>query len=217
MRTFIIADNQDLTRKGIQSLIESASWSEEICYAESSSQLQKQLKESPNAIVLLDYALFDFPSVDYLEVMIQAYKNSFWILFFEDLTLQFLRKVLYNDLINARISVVRKRDREGEIRLTLEKAMSHVVHHSEAIEASLVEEEVPVSKQSKLTRMEKLVLKEIAAGKTTKQIAGEKNISFHTVNTHRKNIFRKIEVNNMQEAIRYAIRAGLLDTSDYYI
>ena len=41
--------------------------------------------------------------------------------------------------------------------------------------------------------------------------------SFHTVNTHRKNIFRKLGVNNVHEAIRYAMRSGLVDAAEYYI
>jgi len=51
----------------------------------------------------------------------------------------------------------------------------------------------------------------------TKEIAYEKNLSFHTVNTHRKNIFRKLGVNNVHEAIKYAFRAGLIDIMEYYI
>ncbi|MDR2628215.1 MAG: LuxR C-terminal-related transcriptional regulator, partial [Dysgonamonadaceae bacterium] len=68
-----------------------------------------------------------------------------------------------------------------------------------------------------LTGTEKVILKEIAAGKTTKEIAAERNLSIHTVITHRKNIFRKIDVNNVHEATKYAIRAGFLDMTDYYI
>ncbi len=41
--------------------------------------------------------------------------------------------------------------------------------------------------------------------------------SFHTVNTHRKNIFRKLGVNNVHEATKYALRAGLVDSAEYYI
>jgi len=50
-----------------------------------------------------------------------------------------------------------------------------------------------------LTQTEKNILKEIALGKTTKEIAAEKNLSFHTINSHRKNIFRKLGVNNVHE------------------
>jgi len=68
-----------------------------------------------------------------------------------------------------------------------------------------------------LTNTEKIILKEIALGKTTKEIAAERNLSFHTVNSHRKNIFRKLEVNNVHEATKYAMRAGIVDLAEYYI
>jgi len=54
-------------------------------------------------------------------------------------------------------------------------------------------------------------------GQTTKEIAEHRFSSFHTVNTHRKNIFRKIGVNNVHEATKYALRAGLVDSAEYYI
>ena len=59
-----------------------------------------------------------------------------------------------------------------------------------------------------LTQTEKNILKEIAA---------EKNLSFHTINSHRKNIFRKLGVNNVHEATKYAMRAGIVDLAEYYI
>ena len=68
-----------------------------------------------------------------------------------------------------------------------------------------------------LTNTEKEILKEIALGKTTKEIASERNLSFHTINTHRKNIFRKLEVNNVHEATKYAMRAGIVNLAEYYI
>ena len=68
-----------------------------------------------------------------------------------------------------------------------------------------------------MTKTEVEILKEIAVGLTTREIAEKRFSSFHTVNTHRKNIFRKLGVNNVHEAIRYAMRSGLVDAAEYYI
>lgn len=57
----------------------------------------------------------------------------------------------------------------------------------------------------------------MAMGKTTKEIASERFLSVYTVMTHRKNIFRKLQVNNAHEAVRYALRAGIVDAMEYYI
>jgi DNA-binding NarL/FixJ family response regulator len=68
-----------------------------------------------------------------------------------------------------------------------------------------------------LTYSEIEIVRMIANGYTTKEIAGQRNISFHTVNTHRKNIFRKLGVNNASELIIQAIKSGWIDNIEYYI
>jgi DNA-binding NarL/FixJ family response regulator len=72
-------------------------------------------------------------------------------------------------------------------------------------------------KHKLLTVTETEILKEITLGKTTKEIATIRNVSIHTVMTHRKNIFRKIEVNSVYEATKYAMRAGIVELAEYYI
>ena len=64
---------------------------------------------------------------------------------------------------------------------------------------------------------EKEILRAMALGKSEKEIAAERFLSVYTVATHRKRIFRKLEVNNAHEAIRYALRAGIVNTVEYCI
>ncbi len=61
-----------------------------------------------------------------------------------------------------------------------------------------------------LTNREVEVIKLIAEGYTTKQIAQKLFLSFHTIVTHRKNIFRKLQVRSSSELVLYAIRQGIL-------
>ena len=68
-----------------------------------------------------------------------------------------------------------------------------------------------------LTGSEIEIVRLIAGGLTTKEIASRKNISFHTVNTHRKNIFRKMDVSNASELIIQSIKAGWIDNIEYFI
>ena len=49
------------------------------------------------------------------------------------------------------------------------------------------------------------------------RIETERFSSIHTITTHRKNIFRKLGVNTAHEVIKYAFRAGLVDSSEFYI
>jgi DNA-binding NarL/FixJ family response regulator len=61
-----------------------------------------------------------------------------------------------------------------------------------------------------LTRREKEIIKLIANGLSSKKIAEELELSFYTVETHRKNILHKIELNNTAELIRFASESGLV-------
>ena len=68
-----------------------------------------------------------------------------------------------------------------------------------------------------LTNAEIEIVRLISEGFTTKEIASRKFISFHTVISHRKNIFRKLGVTSVSELIMVAIRYGLINTIEYHI
>jgi DNA-binding CsgD family transcriptional regulator len=74
-----------------------------------------------------------------------------------------------------------------------------------------------IENPGRLTASEIEIVKLIASGLTAKEIALKRHISFHTVNTHRKNIFRKLGVSNSSELIMLAIKSGWIDNIEYYI
>ena len=59
-----------------------------------------------------------------------------------------------------------------------------------------------------LTKMEKIILKEISLQKTTKQIADEHFISTKTVENHRANICRKLNLTGNNSLLKFALKAG---------
>ncbi len=61
-----------------------------------------------------------------------------------------------------------------------------------------------------LSRRERQVLKLIADGKTTKEIAKELGISTKTGETHRTNLMEKLDIHDVAGLVRYAIRQGLV-------
>jgi len=61
-----------------------------------------------------------------------------------------------------------------------------------------------------LTDREKEILEFITEGHTKKAISIELNISFHTVDTHIRNIYKKLEVNCRSDAVAKAIRERLI-------
>ena len=76
---------------------------------------------------------------------------------------------------------------------------------------------IPAEETGQLTDSEMEIVRLIAEGLTTKEIASRKYISFHTVITHRKNIFRKLGVSSVSELIMYAIKAGWINMIEYHI
>ena len=212
--TFILADNQDITREGLVSLLHRLDGNSHTVAAVSCVELREQLKNHPNAVVVLDYALFDFFSAQQFINMKEGAKNSSWLLFSSELGEGFLRRIL---LSAPAISVVMKHDGMKQIAEALQTVAAGGVYLCEIAASILSDDVVKPAAPDKLTPTEKIVLREIALGKMTKEIAWEKNLSFHTVNTHRKNIFRKLEINNVHEAVKYAIRTGLIEMSEYCI
>jgi DNA-binding NarL/FixJ family response regulator len=215
MRTCILADNQYITSEGLFVALKQAGY-EIIIRVSKLTELQEKLRDAPNAVVVIDYTLFDFTSMQQLLNVKQAAPKSSWLLFSNELGDYFLRCVTASD---PAISVVMKGDSKDEIKTALEKLYYDIPYICDAVEQMLKSPAGTAGhdEQAKLTAAEKQILHEIAKGKTTKEIAYEKFLSFHTVNSHRKNIFRKLGVNNLHEAIRYAIRAGIFDVAEYYI
>jgi DNA-binding NarL/FixJ family response regulator len=62
----------------------------------------------------------------------------------------------------------------------------------------------------KLSERELQVLREIAAGKRNKEIAGALSIAEDTVKMHVKNILEKLQVSDRTEAVTVALRRGIL-------
>lgn len=214
MQNIIVADNQDITRAGmIYVLSKMKGISCDI--AGSKAELIRLLSGCPEAIVILDYTLFDISSESDLLIIGQRFPLSHLILWSEELSADFIR-----NLVNAssRISVLMKDAKMIEIEQCLDyvlRGQRFLCQHATNI---LLEPKLTQEKESVgLTKTEVEILKEIALGQTTREIAEKRFSSFHTVNTHRKNIFRKLGVNNVHEAIRYAMRSGLVDAAEYYI
>jgi DNA-binding NarL/FixJ family response regulator len=61
-----------------------------------------------------------------------------------------------------------------------------------------------------LTPREREILQSIAEGKSNKDIANLLNLSLYTVETHRSNILKKLNLHSVPELILYAVRKGVI-------
>jgi len=212
MRSYIIADNQFITSEGIISFLKNSFETDACLYASTVNELRGMLNMFPDAVVILDFTLFNFTSMEQMLILKTAFPESSWLLFSDELGESFLRQVITTD---PTISVVMKHDSEDQITEALQNVTNNIAYLCESAEYNL--HSIIKTEPDILTPSEKTILHEIAMGKTTKEIAYAMNLSFHTVNSHRKNIFRKLEINNVHEAVKYAIRAGIFDVAEYYI
>ena len=214
MGKYILADNQELTRLALISLIKQNE--ENTLYvATDKAGLVELLKEHEDAIVLLDFTLFDFADADQLLIVGERFALSQWILISDELTPTFVRQVIYS---SHQFSIVFKDGPLNEVREALQTVSRHQRYISQrALEVIINQQQVEEERPSILTETETEIVRAIAQGKSTKEIAAERFSSVHTITTHRKNIFRKLGVNTAHEVVKYALRAGLVDSSEFYI
>ena len=193
MREYIIADNQDITKAGMMFLLSKQKDVSQLLAVDNKTELIRELRLHPQAVVILDYTLFDFAGADELIVLRERFKEVDWLLFSDELSIGFLRQVLFSSMA---FGVVMKDNSKEEILTALQCASrkerficNHVTNLLLSGNIQQVSSSTNIQEDHLLTATEKNILKEIASGKTTKEIAAEKNLSFHTINSHRKNIF----------------------------
>ncbi len=213
MRHFIIADNQELTRQGLEALVRRKEQNAVYKVTDKAGLIQL-LKEHESAVVILDYTLFDFADVEQLLIISERFELARWVLVSNDLSPAFLQKVIYTSHL---FSIVYK---DSPVRDIVE-ALQAAEHHQRYISQRALEEIIASQQDdepvSPLTNTEREIVIAIAMGKSTKEIAAERCSSVHTITTHRKNIFRKLGVNTAHEVTKYALRCGLVDSSEFYI
>ncbi len=213
MGNFILADNQDLTRFAIERIIREDERNQ-VRRARDKAGLLQLLQENENSTVVLDYTLFNFVDEDQLLVISERYAMTNWLLLSDELTEKFLRRIIYS---SHAFSVVFKDSPIQHIREALLSAGQGQRYISQRAMEMLLESRREEGETEVLTATEMAIVKLISQGKTTKEIATERFSSIHTITTHRKNIFRKLNVNTAHEVIKYALRAGWVDPSEFYI
>src|ERR1035437_2286388 len=119
MRNIIIADNQDISNAGWHYLLKDHSEISEISDVSEKKELKILLNEQPTSMVILDYTLFDFESVNEILILQTRFEHVDWILFSDELSDEFLRTLLYN---TSTFSVLMKDCTKEEIGSSLKEA-----------------------------------------------------------------------------------------------
>lgn len=116
-----------------------------------------------------------------------------------------------NRELAAQLAFHRKVFREVHLVLGVADGLNDTIKNDDTVQ-KLMEENERLKGQIKIFRLserEKEILKFIANGYTSKEIAEKLNLSKLTVDTHRKNIQNKLGLSNTVEMIRLAIQSNL--------
>jgi DNA-binding NarL/FixJ family response regulator len=209
--SILVADTQFLTNAALISVLSP------ICHAvetvTTKADLHLYLQNNPVSIIITDYALLDFHSINELGELRALYPIVGIVVLTNS-----INHLSIKELNDAGISnIILKTDDREELFHAITAAQKGKKYYSENVLDILLKKEGTLEDAHLLTPSEIDIVRQIAVGLTTKQIAARKHISFHTVTTHRKNIFRKLCVTSSSELLMHAIKAGLIDNIEYHI
>ncbi len=212
----IIADSQFLVVEALKSLILADRSYSLTGVVATKSDLLKLLEKDSFDLLITDFANVDYDGLDDLKILKQRYPQLTILILTNSIS-----KQEFSDLNRVGIkNIIYKSADKDELFSAIESTLKSRKFYSDEILDMFLDlsdnKSVPEDPKT-LTPSEIEIVKLIAGGLTTKEIASRRNISYHTVNTHRKNIFRKVEVSNASELIMLAIKAGWIDNIEYYI
>ena len=212
----IIADSQYLIVEALKSLIGTDERFILAGVADTQNDLYKLLDKAQSGLLITDFLNIDYDGLDDLKSIREKYPELSVLI----LT-NVISKAEFAGLSKVGIkNIIYKTADKEEIFNAIESTMKGKKYYSDEILdlfLDLNENKYTVEDPKPLTASEIEIVKLIADGLTTKEIAAKRNISYHTVNTHRKNIFKKVEVSNASELTMLAIKSGWIENIEYYI
>ncbi len=214
----LLADNQPFTRIGITSVL-SGYFNKQIIvdHATNREELHEKLHLNNSHVLIIDYELFDFNNINELSEIRTISPGIGILVITDNRNPDNVIKVLNSGITNY----ILKSANEQELIDAFNATVNNRKYFSSEILDVLLEKKNNSrnghASRGQITPSEIDIVKLITQGLTTKEIASQKKLSYHTIITHRKNIFRKVGINNTSELIMYAMRTGIVDSTEYFI
>lgn len=209
--TILIADGQYLTTEALTSLLLENSY--KVHAVASRHDLASAVKTDELSLIITDYVLFDYRSINDLREIVSCNSEIPVLVLCNSINPMQIRELNQAGIRNIAL----KTDDRTELLHAVASALKKKKAYSGSVLDILLRKEGPVEDACILTSSEIEIVRLISSGLSTKEIAARKHISFHTVMTHRKNIFRKLGVSSSPELMMFAIKAGLIDNIEYHI
>ena len=206
----VLVDDHALVRAGMRSLLGSMPQVEVVGEASSGEEALALARTALPDIVLMDIAMKGLTGLEAARRMREASPRSRVIILSmhsgEEYVLQALRA--------GAVGYLLKDAATGELELALRSVMRGESWFSPAVSRQVVEGYVQrvggESAADVLTARQREVLRLVAGGKSTKEIAYDLNLSVKTVETHRAQIMERLGIRDVAGLVRYALRTGLV-------
>lgn len=209
MTRLIIADDHQLLADGLVAVLREAAEWEILVPVNNGRELLDRLAETPVDIVLLDLNMPQLDGIKTLEIIKEQYPG-----------IKVLVLTNYNQ--PQLLAEVRKLGADGYLLKNASgdvlKAAIRSVQEGGTYFETLIPLDAPIPvyfmdefmKKYHLTKREVQIIKMVGGELTSKEISTELSISEFTVNTHRKNILRKLDVKNTAGLLNFAKQHGIL-------
>lgn len=215
----LLADSQHLTRLGLRQVIQEREDLTISAEASNIAETLRELKKNPADVVILDYNTPGFLENHSLIALEEANKLAHLLIISSDNKRDQILRVL-NFGVKGFLTKECSRDEIIEAIFATAKGESFFCNK---VVDLLMEKENGTRAPEKicdpttLSARELEIIKLIAEGNTTKEIAEKLFLSHHTINTHRKKMLKKLDLKTPTELVMYAVNTGIVTPNDPFI
>ena len=205
MTRILIADDHDVVRSGVRSIIEDhAGWTVVAEAADGKDAIAKAIATTPD-VAILDHSLPFINGVQATrQIRLRAPSVEVLIFTMHD------DENLFRDLLNAGArGYVLKSDAGQHLISAVQALAAHKPYFTDSAFATLLETFLTKAGQL-LSSRELNVVQLVAEGLSNKQIAAVLSTSINTVEAYRASAMRKLGVTSMAALVRYAVRNNIV-------
>lgn len=208
----LLADDHTLVRAGVRKILDAQPGVTVVEEVANGADALRVLKATAIDVLVLDLTM---PGLDGFQVLRQA-KELNPALKVLVLTMHSDSEYVERAIHGGADGYLLKDSAVSDLVAGLEAVTLGRAYYSPAVQRSLSEmvrgkSATPTALET-LTDREREVLKMVAEGLTTKEIAGRLDISIRTVESHRANLMRKLDLRSVARLTQFAIKEGLVDS-----
>ena len=208
----LLADDHKLVRAGIRSLLEKLPDMEVVAEASDGRETIRLVELIEPQIVLMDLAMPEINGLDATRHLTRTFPDVRVLI----LSIYADEEHVYQALRAGAAGYLLKGAATEELELAIRSVARGETYLSPPVSKPVIMEyirrtNVGLTSRERLSPRQAQILKLIAEGRTTKQVALELAISVKTVETHRSALMMRIGVHDVAGLVRYAVKVGLVD------